>query len=92
MSYTPLVIVLCGLVLVMSNELQVYTETSSEIKKSSGTDYPDLWISDLFYQPLVNFTVRNVGSTACQKQGEMYDKNLRDHINWAEKSKFLLKS
>uniref|UniRef100_A0A2S2QKZ1 Nose resistant to fluoxetine protein 6 n=1 Tax=Sipha flava TaxID=143950 RepID=A0A2S2QKZ1_9HEMI len=44
---------------------------------------PQLWASDLFYRALANFTVRNVGSTACRNQSEMYDRNLKNHTNWA---------
>lgn len=90
MSYSSLVIVLFGLVLVKSKDLQVHTESSLVITESSRTVYPELWISDLFYQALVNFTVRDVGSIACQKQGSIYDRYLRNHTNWAVKSKFLL--
>jgi hypothetical protein len=46
-----------------------------------------LWASDLFYRALANFTVRNIGSTACRKQSDMYDRNLRNHTNWAVRSK-----
>jgi hypothetical protein len=49
---------------------------------------PELWVSDLFYRALANFTVRNVGSTACQEQSEMYDRNLRNYTHWAIKSMY----
>lgn len=90
MPHSPLVIILFGLVLVKCKALQVHTESTLSITESSGIVYPELWISDLFYQTFANFTVRNVGSTACQTQGKIYDRYLQNHTNWAVKSKFLL--
>lgn len=87
MSYSLLFFVLFGLVLAKSNGHVVHTESPLAFTENSGIVYPESWISDLFYQALVNFTVHNVGSTACQNQGIMYDKHLRNHTNWAVKSK-----
>lgn len=53
-------------------------------------DFPGMWISDVFYEALANFTVRDVGSTACRKQSETYDRHLRNYTNWAVRSKYLL--
>lgn len=86
MFYSSSALVIFTLVLVQSSG-QVINE-SLTFADSSDTIYPDLWISDLFYQALANFTVRNVGSTACQKQGKMYEKHLQNHTNWAVKSKY----
>lgn len=47
---------------------------------------PSSWVSDLFYQGLANFSVRNVGSTACRRQTEMYERNLRNYTSWAVRS------
>ncbi|XP_026810739.1 O-acyltransferase like protein-like [Rhopalosiphum maidis] len=44
---------------------------------------PDSWISDLFYRGLANFTMRRVGSTACQQQVDMYVKHLQNYSDWA---------
>jgi len=52
--------------------------------------YPESWISDLFYRALVNFTVQNVGSSACQRQVNMYVRNLQNHTDWAVKSELTL--
>lgn len=45
--------------------------------------YPELWVSDLFYRALGNFTIQRVGSTACQRQVDMYVRNLRNYTDWA---------
>lgn len=50
---------------------------------------PNIWVADMFYRALSNFTIqKNVGSTACQKQTEMYIWNLRNNTYWAVKSKY----
>lgn len=87
MSNFSLVIIVLGLVLVKSNNLQVNNESSLTFAESLDTVYPESWIPDLLYQALVNFSVRNVGSTICQIQGKMYENHLRNHTNWAVKSK-----
>lgn len=49
---------------------------------------PSIWLADMFYQALSNFTVqRNVGTSACQKQTDMYIRHLKNNSNWAVKSK-----
>lgn len=48
------------------------------------------WISELFYQALVNFTVRHVGSSACRAQSDMYDRHLKNHTSWAVRSEYSL--
>jgi len=51
---------------------------------------PDLWVSDLFYRALANFTVSRVGSTACKRQTDIYVTNLRNYTHWAVKSELKL--
>lgn len=48
--------------------------------------YPESWISDLFYRALANFTIQRVGSSACQRQVDMYVRNLRNFSDWAVRS------
>jgi hypothetical protein len=50
---------------------------------------PDSWISDLFYRGLANFTMRRVGSTACQQQVDMYVKHLQNYSDWAVRSELI---
>ncbi|XP_060877768.1 O-acyltransferase like protein-like [Metopolophium dirhodum] len=45
--------------------------------------YPESWVSDLFYRALVNFTIQHVGSSACQRQVDMYVRNLQNYTDWA---------
>eukprot|EP00102_Acyrthosiphon_pisum_P008731 XP_003245760.3 PREDICTED: nose resistant to fluoxetine protein 6 [Acyrthosiphon pisum] len=45
--------------------------------------YPESWVSDLFYRALANFTIQRVGSSACQRQVNMYVKNLQNYTDWA---------
>lgn len=49
-------------------------------------DLPETWISELFYQALANFTVRDVGSSACRIQSDLYDRHLRNHTSWTVRS------
>lgn len=88
MLYSSLVTVLFTLVLAESSDQAI--NESSAFTKSSEKLYPEFWVSDLFYKALANFTVKNVGSIACQNQGDMYDKHLQNHTNWAVKSKYLI--
>jgi len=52
--------------------------------------YPETWISDLFYRALVNFTIQHLGSSACQRQVDMYVRNLQNHTDWAVRSELKL--
>jgi len=54
--------------------------------------FPDSWVSDLFYRALANFTMRRVGSTACQQQVDMYVKHLKNYTDWAVRSELILSS
>ncbi|KAF0722829.1 nose resistant to fluoxetine protein 6-like [Aphis craccivora] len=47
---------------------------------------PDQWVSDLFYRALTNFRIqKGVGSSACQKQTQMYVSHLKNNSYWAVK-------
>lgn len=51
---------------------------------------PHVWISDLFYETLANFTVsKDIGSSACQRQTQMYTRHLKNGSMWAIQSKFV---
>jgi len=52
--------------------------------------YPESWVSDLFYRALVNFTIQRVGSSACQRQVDMYVRNLQNYTDWAVRSELTL--
>ncbi|VVC41806.1 Nose resistant-to-fluoxetine protein, N-terminal,Acyltransferase 3 [Cinara cedri] len=46
--------------------------------------FPKTWVANLFYDALVNFTVmKTVGSSACQKQTQMYIRHLANDSLWA---------
>lgn len=46
-------------------------------------DLPGPWISELFHEALANFSVRNIGSSDCRAQSDMYDRHLRNLTSWA---------
>lgn len=51
---------------------------------------PGPWVADMFYQALSNFTVHDyVGTTACQKQVQLYVRHLKNNSYWAVKSKYI---
>ncbi|KAF0752063.1 nose resistant to fluoxetine protein 6-like isoform X1, partial [Aphis craccivora] len=47
------------------------------------TRIPDLWVSDLFYRALANFTLRRAAGTECRRQTAVYERDLRNHTSWA---------
>lgn len=51
---------------------------------------PGPWISELFNRALANFTVRNVGNSACRTQSAMYDRQLLNHTSWAVRSELYI--
>ncbi|XP_050442482.1 nose resistant to fluoxetine protein 6-like [Adelges cooleyi] len=53
--------------------------------RNSSRAYPKVWLANLLYETLVNFTVRDVGNTACRKQTEMYIRHLQNASYWAVK-------
>lgn len=87
MFHSPLVIAVFGLVFAKFNGLLANTESSLTSTQRSDIVYPKLWISNLFYKALVNFTVRDGRSTACQNQVKMYEQHLWNYTNWAVQSK-----
>ncbi|XP_050442145.1 nose resistant to fluoxetine protein 6-like isoform X1 [Adelges cooleyi] len=50
-----------------------------------GLVYPREWLADLFYQSLVTFSVKDVGSSACKQQTQMYLSHLKNNSRWAVK-------
>ncbi|KAL4143277.1 hypothetical protein QTP88_005628 [Uroleucon formosanum] len=44
---------------------------------------PDLWLSDLFYRALANFTLWQADGEACRRQSTMYKEHLSNHTSWA---------
>ncbi|VVC42233.1 Nose resistant-to-fluoxetine protein, N-terminal,Acyltransferase 3 [Cinara cedri] len=77
---SSVIILLCTLMSVESND-QNYHKTVVSTRTQNNVN-PNLWISDLFYQALKNFTVRD-GSTACQKDTKIYEINLKNYTSWA---------
>lgn len=58
-------------------------------RTTAADGLPGVWLGDMFYRALSNFTVRpDVGSAACQKQTEMYVWHLRNNSYWAVKSEY----
>lgn len=50
---------------------------------------PGLWVADMFYRALANFTVQtDVGTPDCQKQTQMYIRHLKNNSYWAVKSEY----
>lgn len=88
MLFSLSAVVLFALVLAAEPIANQANNESLARTRSLDTVYPVSWVSDLFYQALANFTVRNVGSTACQKQAKMYDEHLRNYTSWAVRSKY----
>ncbi|XP_025193565.1 nose resistant to fluoxetine protein 6-like [Melanaphis sacchari] len=86
--FTAVVIVLFALLSTEYSNGQVASNNESFVAlnvaaKTSNTDIPGSWVSDLFYQALANFTVRHVGSIDCRKHAEIYDNSLRNYTSWA---------
>uniref|UniRef100_A0A2H8TW21 Nose resistant to fluoxetine protein 6 n=1 Tax=Melanaphis sacchari TaxID=742174 RepID=A0A2H8TW21_9HEMI len=61
----------------------VFASDRSDASLQDKDIFPDSWVSDLFYRALANFTIQGVGSTACQRQVDMYVKHLWNYTNWA---------
>ncbi|XP_025193573.1 nose resistant to fluoxetine protein 6-like [Melanaphis sacchari] len=61
----------------------VFASDRSDASLQDKDIFPDSWVSDLFYRALANFTIHRVGSTACQRQVDMYVKHLRNYTDWA---------
>jgi len=54
------------------------------------TRIPDLWVSDLFYRALANFTLRRAAGTECRRQTAVYERDLRNHTSWAVRSECIV--
>lgn len=55
----------------------------------TGHRFPKTWVANMFYDTLSNFTVsKNVGSSACQKQTQMYISHLGNDSLWAVQSEY----
>eukprot|EP00102_Acyrthosiphon_pisum_P024389 XP_016661599.1 PREDICTED: nose resistant to fluoxetine protein 6-like isoform X2 [Acyrthosiphon pisum] len=52
-------------------------------RDAANDPIPGLWLSDLFYRALANFTLRRADSTACRRQSAMYEAHLSNHTSWA---------
>lgn len=51
--------------------------------------YPKKWVARIFYDTLVDFTVApDVGSSACQRQTDMYIRHLANDSMWAVQSEW----
>lgn len=62
-------------------------EESAQLQNATDS-LPGPWVSDMFYQALSNFTVHDdVGTTACQKETQLYIRHLKNNSYWAVKSK-----
>jgi len=58
------------------------------LQRDVATDpIPGVWLSDLFYRALANFTLRRADSTACRRQTAVYEGHLSNHTSWAVRSK-----
>ncbi|XP_026815118.1 nose resistant to fluoxetine protein 6-like isoform X3 [Rhopalosiphum maidis] len=68
-------------------QIPAVSDTDYQVDKIPATEIadglPDPWIPDLFYRALSDFSVKNVGSTACRTQSDMYDRHLRNYTSWA---------
>ncbi|CAI6373319.1 unnamed protein product [Macrosiphum euphorbiae] len=54
------------------------------LQQDAATDQiPGLWLSDLFYRALANFTLGRAESTVCRRQSALYEKHLSNHTSWA---------
>lgn len=50
---------------------------------------PSLWVADMFYQALANFTIQErLGSTTCQLQTQLYIRHLKNNSYWAVQSEY----
>jgi len=58
------------------------------LQRDADTDLqiPGLWLSDLLYRALANFTLRRADSTACRRESAMYEGHLSNHTSWAVRS------
>jgi len=55
-------------------------------RDAAADSIPGLWLSDLFYRALANFTLQRANGTACRRQSAMYEEHLKNHTSWAVRS------
>ncbi|CAI6365150.1 unnamed protein product [Macrosiphum euphorbiae] len=54
------------------------------LQRDAATDQiPGLWLSDLFYKALANFTLRWADGPSCRRQSALYEEHLSNHTSWA---------
>lgn len=83
MSYFKSLLVCAGVVLF----ILVFEVTSVDIDSTADKDFPKTWIAKLFYETLVDFNgPRDVGSTVCRRQMQMYARHLENDSLWAVQS------
>ncbi|XP_060864362.1 nose resistant to fluoxetine protein 6-like [Metopolophium dirhodum] len=64
--------------------LHVFQVMSVDIDGSADSGLPKTWIAKIFYEALVDFNgPRDVGSTACRQQTQMYARHLENDSLWA---------
>lgn len=91
-SFTEILIIMFVLLSTeYSNGQLAFNKSFMTLNGASNAGIPRLWISDLFYQALANFTVRHVENIDCLKQVEIYDNSLRNYTSWAVRSKYYSK-
>jgi hypothetical protein len=79
-------------VLVQSSEGKPRTNVGECIISEEDVDdlIPDVWVSDMFYRALANFTLRRAPGTDCRRQSAVYEIHLRNHTSWAVRSEFII--
>lgn len=88
-TLTILFVISAAFVLVSSSSS---SSLAVDDRPDAGTEtptrrYPSVWLANLFYETLVDFTVHaDVGSTACRQQTLMYVKHLANDSLWAVQS------
>ncbi|XP_060841889.1 nose resistant to fluoxetine protein 6-like [Rhopalosiphum padi] len=87
LSIRAIVILMLALhiVLVQSSEGKPRTNVGECIISEEDVDdlIPDVWVSDMFYRALANFTLRRAPDTDCRRQSAVYETHLRNHTSWA---------
>ncbi|XP_026813027.1 nose resistant to fluoxetine protein 6-like [Rhopalosiphum maidis] len=69
-----------------TDDMSSSTPQHDDIVLQTTDRLPDQWVSDLFHRALKNFRIqKGVGSSACQKQTQMYVSDLKNNSYWAVK-------
>lgn len=77
------------IVLLRSADGTSSTDVDDHVKQRD-TRIPDLWVSDLFYKALANFTLRRAADTECRRQTAVYERDLSNHTSWAVRSECIV--